>query len=276
MLAFAIFFVITSGAGQKIDKLLIFGFLGVRFLSGMSSGWLGAFTSILIVSGALYIAEQNGFPDWLLWPSSPLPSSSRSAKTTFAESTGKIRADQLVESERLQFWVESSSSRWSDAIDDPTGETFKQALSPSVNRLSLLTQTANVIDKTPSVVPYQYGELYSYMFITLIPRFVWPDKPSVNDANQFYQVAYGLTREENLKGVSIAVGVLTEGYISFGWPGALGIMFLLGIFFDFFQSTFLSRGSGQILTGARDCPFAAVFGDRSLSLLNISAESFSR
>jgi hypothetical protein len=55
------------------------------------------------------------------------------------------------------------------------------------------------------------------MFITLIPRFIWPDKPSVNDANQYYQVAYGLTTEENLDGVSIAVGVMTEGFINFGW-----------------------------------------------------------
>jgi hypothetical protein len=86
------------------------------------------------------------------------------------------------------------------------------------------------------------------MLITLIPRFIWPDKPSVNDANQFYQIAYGLTREEDLNGVSIAVGVLTEGYISFGWLGAMGIMFLLGVFFDFYQNAFLTKQSGIILT----------------------------
>ena len=121
-------------------------------------------------------------------------------------------------------------------------------MSPSVNRLSLLNQTANVIDKTPNVVPYQYGRLYSYMLITLIPRFVWPDKPSVNDANQYYQVAYGLTSEENLNAVSIAVGVLTEGYMNFGWLGAMGVMFLLGIFFDFYQRVLLSKESGVLLT----------------------------
>jgi len=47
--------------------------------------------------------------------------------------------------------------------------------------------------------------------------------------------------------VSIAAGTLAEGYINFSWPGAAGIMFLLGIFFDFYQLTFLSAKSGPLL-----------------------------
>jgi hypothetical protein len=249
LLAFAILFRnYLRGEARKIDKLLIVGFLGMRFLSGMSSGWLGVFTSILIICAALYIAERKRIPRVALLVVIAFTLFFQVGKEDFRKMYWKDQGDSASRIERLQFWVDSSSSKWNEAIGDPSGETLKGALSPSVNRLSLLTQTANVIDKTPSVVPYQYGELYSYMFVTLIPRFVWPDKPSVNDANQYYQVAYGLTREENLDATSIAVGTLTEGYISFGWPGALGIMFLLGIFFDFFQNTFLSRASGQVLT----------------------------
>jgi hypothetical protein len=144
------------------------------------------------------------------------------------------------------FWVDASFEKWNDAISNPTSQSFRDTISPSVNRLALLTQTGNVIDNTPRVVPYQYGKLYSYMFITLIPRFIWPDKPSVNDANQYYQVAYGLTTEENLDGVSIAVGVMTEGFINFGWLGAFGVMFLLGVFFDFFQTLCFSKTSGVL------------------------------
>jgi hypothetical protein len=116
-----------------------------------------------------------------------------------------------------------------------------------VSRVSLLTQTANVIDQTPTVVPYQYGKLYSYLAISLIPRFVWPDKPSINEANQFYQVAYGLTQEDELAAVSISVGVLAEGYINFGWLGVVAIMFLLGVFFDFYQRVFFSQNSGLFM-----------------------------
>ena len=137
--------------------------------------------------------------------------------------------------------------KWLAVWDDPSGQALKDAVTPSVSRVSLLNQTADVIELTPSVVPYQYGRLYSYLGVTLIPRFLWPNKPSMNEANQFYQVAYDLTTEDELSRVSIAVGTLTEGYINFSWPGALGIMFLLGVFFDFFQSTFLSAKSGPLL-----------------------------
>ena len=78
------------------------------------------------------------------------------------------------------------------------------------------------------------------MVVTWIPRFLWPDKPSVNEANQFYQVAYGLTAEEELAGVSIAVGYLAESFINFGWFGVVGVMFTIGVFFDFYQKTFVA------------------------------------
>jgi len=249
LLAFAILFrSFLRGDATRVDKVLIVGFLVARFLSGMSSGWLTVFTSILIICAALYIAERKRIPRIALLVVIGFTLFFQVGKDEFRRAfwTGDQQAAGRIE--KMSFWVETSYSKWNEAVDDSTGTTLKQALSPSVNRLSLLTQTANVVDKTPSVVPYQYGELYYYMLVTLIPRFVWPDKPSINDANQYYQVAYGLTREENLEGVSISVGVLTEGYISFGWPGALGIMFLLGIFFDYFQTTFLSRTSGQLLT----------------------------
>ena len=132
---------------------------------------------------------------------------------------------------------------------DPTGEAIKNLGYQSLSRASLLDQTANVMQLTPEIVPYQYGRLYSYMLVTLIPRFVWPDKPSVNEANQFYQVEYGLTSKENLGSVSIAVGFLTESYINFGWPGVILIMYLIGIFFDFFQKNFLAQNCGLLLGG---------------------------
>lgn len=248
LLAFAILFrIYLQGAASRVDKLLIAAFLITRFVAGMASGWLTVFTSILIICAALYIAEKKRIPRLALVVVVAFTLFFQVGKEDFRKTYWSADQQPASRVERLQFWTDTSLKKWNEAIDDPTGETLKGALSPSVNRLSLLTQTANVIDQTPEVVPYQYGELYSYMFITLIPRFVWPDKPSVNDANQFYQVAYGLTREENLEGVSIGVGVLTEGFISFGWPGALGIMFLLGVFFDFFQSTFLAKASGQLL-----------------------------
>jgi hypothetical protein len=87
------------------------------------------------------------------------------------------------------------------------------------------------------------------MAVTLIPRALWPDKPTVNEANRFYQLTYGLTSERNLDGVSISVGVAAESYIAFGWFGAVGVMMLVGIFLDGLATICLARDSGVLMKG---------------------------
>src|SRR5262249_49541712 len=67
---------------------------------------------------------------------------------------------------------------------------------------------------------------------------LWRDKPSVNEANRFYQVAYGMTIERELDNTSIAVGALAEGFINFGWTGTIAVMFCIGIFLGVYEQTF--------------------------------------
>jgi hypothetical protein len=104
-----------------------------------------------------------------------------------------------------------------------------------------------VIEKTPRQVPYQHGRLYSYLLITWIPRVLWPEKQSFNDANRWYQVAYQLTSPAQLQTVSIAAGTLTESYISFGWAGPVFVMFCLGLFLGILQKVFFRPASGLLL-----------------------------
>jgi hypothetical protein len=255
VLAFAILFRnLIRGQGNVLDKILVVGFLIVRLLGGLSSGWLGVSASILVICGAIYLIEFRRLPRWALLSVVLFTLFFQVGKDDFRKTywqEGEIgkQQQQVGRIERVAFWVQNSFDKWNEALNDNSGEALRRALSPSVSRVSLLNQTANVIDMTPSVVPYQYGWLYSYMAITWIPRFVWPDKPSVSEANQYYQVAYGLTTEEALSRVSISVGLLTESFINFGWFGVVGIMLLAGIFFDFYEKTFLSKTSGALMTG---------------------------
>jgi hypothetical protein len=234
------------GEGTSIDKALIAGFIGLRFLSGMSSGWLGAFVGLMIILGVVYLSERRRLPRTAMLLVVAFTLFFQVGKQDFRKAYWQP-GEQSDRIERIGFWINTSLSQWSDALNHPDSETIRSVVNPSLSRVSLLTQTANVIEQTPSEVPYQYGSLYSYMLITFIPRFIWPDKPSVNEANQFYQVAYGLTSEDELEHVSIAVGVLTEAYINFGWIGVAGLMFLGGIFFDTYQRTFLSSEAGVFM-----------------------------
>jgi hypothetical protein len=255
MLAFVILFRDSlRGESTQLDRVLMAAFVVSRLFNGLSSGWLGVSISLIIVCGIVYLAERRRVPRVAFVLVVLFALFFQVGKEDFRKTYWQDQSQGVAEGptqggriERASFWVTRSFEKWGETFADPKVETLRDAITPSLSRVSLLNQTANVLDLTPSVVPYQYGWLYSYLGVTLIPRALWPDKPSVNEANQFYQIAYGLTAEEQLGQVSIAAGTLAEGYINFSWPGALGIMFLLGIFFDFYQTTFLSIKSGPLL-----------------------------
>ena len=255
MMAFAVLFRgHLRGDSTRVDRLLILAFVGSRLLNGLSSGWLGVSASLILICGVIYFAERRRVPRlapalvvlFILFFQVGKEDFRKAYWQQGAQGVAEVTA-QGGKIERTTFWIKRSLEKWGEVLTDPSGQTLKDAIVPSVSRVSLLNQTANVVEMTPSVVPYQYGHLYSYLGVTLIPRALWPEKPSINEANQFYQVAYGLTSQDDLASVSIAVGVLTEAYISFAWPGVVGIMFLLGIFFDFYQNFFFSSSSGILL-----------------------------
>lgn len=247
ILAFALLFRgYLRGESALIDKILIAGFLVLRFVIGLSSGWLGSFASIVVICGAVYLLEKRKVPRLAILLVVAFTLFFQVGKKDFRGEYWQPRA-QTSKIDRVNAWVGLSLNKWSDAFTDPTGIGLNDAMNASLSRMSLLTQTANVIEKTPSLVPYQYGRLYSYLAITWIPRFIWPDKPSMSEANRFYQVAYGLSDERDLESTAIGVGVMPEAYISFGWFGVVGIMFLMGVFYDFYQRMFFAKTSGALM-----------------------------
>jgi hypothetical protein len=257
MLAFAILFRnFLRGRNEAIDNILILAFLIVRLFSGLSGGWLGVSASILIVCGAIYVAERKRVPKAALFAvvlfTLFFQVGKEDFRKTYWQAQGQVKAEEQDSGgglERVTFWAQTSLDKWQEALTDPGGGAFRDAINQSIARIALLPQTANVIEQTPSVVPYQNGWLYSYMVVSFIPRFIWPEKPSVSEANRFYQVAYGLTAEEELNSTTISAGLLAEGFINFGWVGVVGIMFAVGIFFDFYQRTFLAESAGVLMNG---------------------------
>jgi hypothetical protein len=248
-IAFAILFRnYLRGEATRFDKLLVAFYLLIRFMTAISSGWLGMFVGVIIMCAAIYLAERRKVPALIVTVAIIAILFFQVGKEEFRKTYWVTQTD-AGNIEKIEFWINASVSKWGEALSDPSGQAIRSVTYPSISRVALLTQTANVLEMTPSVVPYQYGRLYTYIFISWIPRYFWPEKPSVSEANQYYQVAYGLTTEDQLSTVAIAVGMLTESFVSFGWIGVIGIMFLLGVFFDFYQHTFLSPTAGVLMNG---------------------------
>jgi hypothetical protein len=236
-----------TGRANYHEQALLAIYLLVKTFTGLASGWLGSVVSLFIIIGLLYLQAHGKVPRMWLVALAVYILFFQVGKERFRSRYWGHQSDGGTV-ERITDWVGISLQQWQSFFDHPTAERFQSLVSQSVNRLSLLPMGAAVIERTPSFVPHQNGRLYSYMLVTLVPRFLWPEKPSFNEANQFFQLAYGMSRLRDLDRTSISVGVMIEAYISYGWAGVVAVMFLLGVFFAFFQSIFLMPKSPLILS----------------------------
>jgi hypothetical protein len=234
------------GTAIPVDKMLLAGYAGIALVAGISSGWLGSFVGLAIMATAVYVYERRKLPVVAIMIVIPIVLFLQPGKEKFRQQYWRTGASESYV-ERFNFWMDSSWSAWGRALVNADEEEARNLASETLGRLSLLQQTANVMESTPERVPYQNGRLYSYMLVTFVPRFFWPDKPSVNDSNRWYQVAYRLTVRDDLSGVSIAVGYLPESYINFGWFGPPVVMFCVGILLGLFDKIFLRPASGLLL-----------------------------
>ena len=235
---------LLRGKATAVDKVLVIVFLASSILAGLAQGWLGGCVGNLVLAGIAYVRVRRRVP--IL----PVPALIlvmlflQGGKAAFRERYwyGDDTAGALT---KAAFWIDASAERLSARIGhESSGEDLRDALQPLLTRSSEVKESATVYRNTPSVVPYQYGATYRYLLITLIPRFLWPNKPSVNDANRFYQLAYGVTQQQDLDHVAIGAGLIPEAYMNFGWAGIPVIMCLAGTILGMFERIFLSRQAG--------------------------------
>ena len=234
------------GTAIPVDKILLAGYAGLALIAGISSGWLGSVVGVAIMATAVYVYERRKLPLVAIMICIPIVLFLQPGKEKFRQQYWRVGASESYV-ERFNFWMDSAWKAWGETLSNADEEQARNLANQTLGRLSLLQQTANVMESTPERVPYQNGRLYSYMLVTFVPRFFWPDKPSVNDSNRWYQVAYRLTMRDDLNGVSIAVGYLPESYVNFGWFGPFVVMFCLGILLGLFDEIFLRPGSGLLL-----------------------------
>ncbi len=81
---------------------------------------------------------------------------------------------------------------------------------------------------TPGYSDYQYGRRWPGTVTSLIPRFVWPNKPIYNPTRDFSQV-YGGQSAVRGYGLTLALTLPGDFYLNFGWVGLIGGMMAVGL-----------------------------------------------
>ncbi|MFI5335194.1 MAG: hypothetical protein ACHQ5A_00280 [Opitutales bacterium] len=94
-------------------------------------------------------------------------------------------------------------------------------------RASLTQIVCYAVETVPDRTPYFDGATYSYVLPQILPRFLWPDKPSPNDSVKMLSIRLGLLTADEADNTSIGFGLITESYVNFGIYGtaALGLVF---------------------------------------------------
>ena len=124
-------------------------------------------------------------------------------------------------------------------LTDPGLEVSDSAIDALASRASVLAFLTHVINQTPNVVPYWRGETYASLAYKLIPRMVWPDKPSEVLGYEFSS-RYGL-RSPSDESTSFNVPWVVEMYANFGTTGVVAGMALVGLLFAWLEQKLNQR-----------------------------------
>ena len=233
-----------QGKATAVDKALVIVFLASSILAGLAQGWLGGCVGNLVLAGIAYVRVRRKLPMLSAAALILIMLFLQGGKASFRQRYW-YRDENAGALAKASFWIETSAERLNSRIGQQSSDdTLHDALQALLTRSSVVKESATVFENTPSLVPYQYGATYRYLLITLIPRFLWPNKPSVNDANRFYQLAYGVTQQQDLDHVAIGAGLIPEAYMNFGWFGIPAVMCLAGVILGVFERVFLCRHAG--------------------------------
>ena len=140
------------GRAIPIDKVLLASYAGIALVAGISSGWLGSFVGVAIMATAAYVYERRKFPLVAIMIVIPIVLFLQPGKEKFRQQYWRTGASES-HIERFNFWMDSSWSVWSKALLNADEEQSRNLASQTLGRLSLLQQTANVIESTPERVP---------------------------------------------------------------------------------------------------------------------------
>jgi hypothetical protein len=144
-----------------------------------------------------------------------------------------------------------------------------------------------IISKVPSeFVPFQYGFTYYVQLVNPIPRFLWPDKPTL-DTGLLMASLQGQVDASGEAYLTVSPGLIGEMYLNFGVLGIVGLSSFGGWLvkgWDRIVSEhgtslpammFYSGGLGVLFILGRSFTMNMFYGLLSLALLAYVIKSFS-
>lgn len=117
-------------------------------------------------------------------------------------------------------------------LHPPAGEDSPGSL---LDRASLMHMLLRTQTEAPERVPFLYGDSYTGVPLLLVPRFIWPERPSTQEMLIRLNEHYGLLTRDEAVTTSIGWGLVAEAYANFGFGGVFMMAVLMGAGLGFLQ-----------------------------------------
>lgn len=128
----------------------------------------------------------------------------------------------------VEAWSDAFEQTWS--LDSSTSTDVERHFQTTLSRLDYNWVSALIYTLVPRALPYEGGRTYEDIPLFLIPRVVYPDKPTSQDYFRTrWTTRLGVQTWESAKYTSIAIPACAEAYWNFGWAGVFIVPLVVGL-----------------------------------------------
>lgn len=139
------------------------------------------------------------------------------AKALFRRSVSE--SGPVTFEQALTLWQDSLADTWSTQTIERT-ESRDGALRTTTERLDYNWISAHVYTVVPDRIPYQLGRTYEDVPLLLVPRIIYPEKPtSQGRTRSRWLIELGVQSSSTIDTVAISLPASAEAYWNFGWLG---------------------------------------------------------
>jgi hypothetical protein len=126
------------------------------------------------------------------------------------------------------FFGEWISASWDELVATRKGLAEEKA---SIIERASLMQLLLYEQTLSSSVPFLYGDTYAIVPELMIPRILYPEKPTTHEGTYRLNIHYGFQTREQTETTTLGFGLLNEAYANFGLVGMALLAITLGSYY---------------------------------------------
>jgi hypothetical protein len=126
------------------------------------------------------------------------------------------------------FFGEWISASWDELV--ATRKGLEEEKASIIERASLM-QLLLYEQTLSSQLPFLYGDTYFIVPELMIPRILYPEKPTTHEGTYRLNIHYGFQTREQTETTTLGFGLLNEAYANFGLVGMALLAITLGSYY---------------------------------------------